>query len=29
MLRAVIDWGSYAEAFAYDDQTQMFSLENS
>lgn len=27
-LRAVIDWGRYAEAFAYDDQTQMFSLEN-
>ncbi len=27
-LRAVIDWGRYAEAFAYDDQTQTFSLEN-
>jgi NitT/TauT family transport system ATP-binding protein len=27
-LRAVIDWGRYAEAFAYDDETAMFSLEN-
>ena len=27
-LRAVTDWGRYAEAFAYDDQTGMFSLEN-
>jgi NitT/TauT family transport system ATP-binding protein len=27
-LRAAISWGRYAEAFAYDDQTQMFSLEN-
>jgi NitT/TauT family transport system ATP-binding protein len=27
-LRAVISWGRYAEAFAYDDQTQTFSLEN-
>ncbi|WP_210266994.1 AAA-associated domain-containing protein [Methylocystis silviterrae] len=27
-LRAVIDWGRYAEAFAYDDQTRTFSLEN-
>jgi NitT/TauT family transport system ATP-binding protein len=27
-LRAVIDWGRYAEAFAYDDQTRIFSLEN-
>jgi NitT/TauT family transport system ATP-binding protein len=27
-LRAVIDWGRYAEAFAYDAHTQTFSLEN-
>jgi len=27
-LRAAISWGRYAEVFAYDDQTQMFSLEN-
>ncbi len=27
-LRAVTSWGRYAEAFAYDDQTQTFSLEN-
>jgi len=27
-LRAVIGWGRYAEAFAYDDGDQMFSLEN-
>ena len=27
-LRAVISWGRYAEAFAYDDQTERFSLEN-
>ena len=27
-LRAVISWGRYAEAFAYDDQGQVFSLEN-
>jgi NitT/TauT family transport system ATP-binding protein len=27
-LRAVVGWGRFAEAFAYDDQTQMFSLEN-
>jgi NitT/TauT family transport system ATP-binding protein len=27
-LRAVISWGRYAEIFAYDDQAQMFSLEN-
>ncbi|SMF81627.1 NitT/TauT family transport system ATP-binding protein [Tistlia consotensis] len=27
-LRAVISWGRYAEAFAYDAHTQMFSLEN-
>ena len=27
-LRAVIGWGRYAEAFAYDDHTHTFSLEN-
>jgi NitT/TauT family transport system ATP-binding protein len=27
-LRAVTAWGRYAEAFAYDDDTGMFSLEN-
>jgi NitT/TauT family transport system ATP-binding protein len=27
-LRAVISWGRYAEAFAYDDKNQTFSLEN-
>jgi NitT/TauT family transport system ATP-binding protein len=27
-LRAIISWGRYAELFAYDDGTQMFSLEN-
>jgi hypothetical protein len=24
----VIDWGRYAEIFAYDDQAEMFSLED-
>jgi NitT/TauT family transport system ATP-binding protein len=27
-LRAVIDWGRYAEAFAYDDERARFNLEN-
>jgi len=27
-LRAVIGWGRFAEAFAYDDQSETFSLEN-
>jgi NitT/TauT family transport system ATP-binding protein len=27
-LSAVVGWGRYAEAFAYDDHRQMFSLEN-
>ena len=27
-LRTVISWGRYGEVFAYDDQTQSFSLEN-
>jgi NitT/TauT family transport system ATP-binding protein len=26
-LEAVVDWGRYAEIFAYDDQAEMFSLE--
>ncbi len=27
-LRAIVSWARYAEAFAYDDETGMFSLEN-
>jgi NitT/TauT family transport system ATP-binding protein len=27
-LRTIISWGRYAEVFAYDDQSQSFSLEN-
>ena len=27
-LRSITAWGRYAEAFAYDDDTQTFSLEN-
>jgi NitT/TauT family transport system ATP-binding protein len=27
-LSAVITWGRYAELFAYDEQSQAFSLEN-
>jgi len=27
-LRAVVSWARYAEAFAYDDHSQLFSLEN-
>ena len=27
-LRAVVHWGRYAEAFAYDDANAIFSLEN-
>jgi NitT/TauT family transport system ATP-binding protein len=27
-LRAVVSWGRYAEAFAYDDENASFSLEN-
>jgi NitT/TauT family transport system permease protein len=27
-LHAVTSWGRYAEAFAYDDHAQVFSLEN-
>ena len=25
---AVVDWARYAEIFAYDDQAEMFSLED-
>ena len=28
VLRVVIDWGRYAEIFAYDDNGSLFSLEN-
>jgi NitT/TauT family transport system ATP-binding protein len=27
-LHAVVQWGRYAEAFAYNDMNAMFSLEN-
>jgi NitT/TauT family transport system ATP-binding protein len=27
-LRAIVSWGRYAEAFAYDDERAVFSLEN-
>ena len=27
-LAAIIDWGRYAELFAYDEQSQSFSLED-
>src|SRR5450755_2902758 len=27
-LKAIVQWGRYAEAFAYDDENAMFSLEN-
>jgi len=27
-LRAVVNWSRYAELFAYDDDTGMFSMEN-
>ncbi|HLI11268.1 MAG TPA: nitrate/sulfonate/bicarbonate ABC transporter ATP-binding protein [Alphaproteobacteria bacterium] len=27
-LRAIISWGRYAELFSYDDEAEMFSLEN-
>jgi NitT/TauT family transport system ATP-binding protein len=27
-LRAVITWGRYAEAFAYDEATGIFSLDD-
>ena len=27
-LRSVIRWARYGEAFAYDDENAMFSLEN-
>jgi NitT/TauT family transport system ATP-binding protein len=27
-LRTVIHWGRYAELYSYDDQAEVFSLEN-
>ena len=27
-LKTVIAWGRYAELFSYDDEAEMFSLEN-
>jgi NitT/TauT family transport system ATP-binding protein len=27
-LRAIVSWGRYAEAFAYEDETSTFNLEN-
>ena len=27
-MQAAINWGRYAELFAYDEQSQAFSLEN-
>ena len=27
-LRAVVDWGRFAEVFSYDEQSETFSLEN-
>ena len=27
-LKTVVSWGRYAELFAYDEQSEMFSLEN-
>ena len=27
-LRTIVSWGRYAEAFAYDDEGEKFSLEN-
>jgi NitT/TauT family transport system ATP-binding protein len=27
-LRAIVSWGRYAELFAYDEQSETFSLEN-
>jgi len=27
-LRAIVSWGRYAEAFAYDNENAVFSLEN-
>jgi NitT/TauT family transport system ATP-binding protein len=27
-LRSVINWGRFAEIFAYDDDAQRFTLEN-
>jgi hypothetical protein len=27
-MRAAISWGRYAEIYSYDDDSQLFSLEN-
>jgi NitT/TauT family transport system ATP-binding protein len=27
-LRTVVNWGRYAEIFAYDEESRLFSLEN-
>ena len=27
-LRSVVNWGRYGELFAYDENSEMFSLEN-
>jgi NitT/TauT family transport system ATP-binding protein len=27
-LRTVINWGRYAEVFAYDEESRLFTLEN-
>jgi NitT/TauT family transport system ATP-binding protein len=27
-LHAIVSWGRYAEVFAYDDESERFSLEN-
>ena len=27
-LKTVVSWARYAELFAYDEQTELFSLEN-
>ena len=27
-LKTIVSWARYAELFAYDEQTELFSLEN-
>jgi NitT/TauT family transport system ATP-binding protein len=27
-LRAIVSWGRYAEIFAYEDESERFTLEN-
>jgi NitT/TauT family transport system ATP-binding protein len=27
-LKTIVSWGRYAELFAYDEQAELFSLEN-